>query len=351
MELQFLRRVTRKEKAFFTRQLATMLKAGLSLVRSLNIIRSQTRNRYFEEILADITQRLEEGYPLSQSLARYPNVFDEVYVAIIKAGEASGKLEKVLGELAESLEEENRLTSAVYNALLYPVFVLVAMVLVGIYVVSRIIPQLKELFAENQAQLPWVTQMLIAFSDFFNRFWYIILLLLIIGVVVLRMYLKTPSGRLLWSTLQLKIPGVNRIFEGLHMTQFCRTFGMLSASGIPIIDAVGIVGGVMSNVLYRDAMTEVAHQLELGIPMSTPISKNPWFPPLVGQMILVGEQTGRLDEVFFNLASYYETETTNKIKGLASLLEPVLIVIVGAGVAFMVFAVLIPVYQISQVVG
>lgn len=351
MELQFLRRVTNKEKAFFTRQLAVMLKAGLPLTRGLNIILTQTKNKYFAAILTDVYEHLEEGYPLSQALGRYPSVFNEVYIAVVRAGEASGQLEKVLAELSKNLEEQNRLTSAVYNAMLYPVFVLLAMILIGFYVVTRIIPQLKELFSESDVQLPLATRVLLAVADFLNQYWYIVIILLVIVVVVLRMYFKTPAGRLFWSMTQLKVPLFKQIFEGVHVNQFCRTFGMLTTAGVPIIDTVNIVGQVVNNVVYREAMVEVAHQLELGVPMSSPISKNPWFPPLVSQMILVGEQTGRLDEIFLNLASYYETETTNRIKGIASLLEPILIIIVGIGVAFMVFAVLMPIYEVSQVVG
>lgn len=351
MELQFLRRVTNKEKAFFTRQLATMLDAGLPLTRAINIIQGQTKNKYFSAILSDIYNHLEEGYPFSQCLARYPNVFTEVYISVVKAGEASGKLEGVLKELSSNLEEQNRLMNAVYNAMLYPAFVVVAMILVGFYVISNIIPQLRELFTESNVELPLITKMLLSFSDFFNKFWYLVVLLIVGVILVLRLYFKTPAGRLFWSSLQLRLPLFKPIFEGLHMNQFCRTFGMLTKSGVPIMDTVKIVAHTINNTLYQESMVEVGHQLELGVPMSVPISKNPYFPPLVSQMILVGEQTGRMDEIFLNLAAYYENETSSKIKGVSSLIEPILIIIVGVGVAFMVFAVLVPIYEVSQVVG
>lgn len=350
MKIQILKRVSSKEKAFFTRQLAAMLGAGIPLVRALATINSQVQNPLFNQILQEISQRLEEGYGLSQILRQYPKVFDHVYTSIVEAGEASGKLTVVLEELASRLEEENRFMMGVYNALLYPVFVMLAMMGVSIFLLLRIIPQLKLLFAESNVQLPFFTRVLIGTADFVTRFWYIVLIFLIGGILALRLYLKTEAGQKFLSRLQLKTPVFKNIFLGIHMTRFSRTLGMLSSAGVPVIESVGIVGDTMNNIDYKEAMLEVTRNLEHGIPMSTPLSTNAFFPPLVSQMILVGEQTGRIDDILIKLADYYEETTESQIKAFSGLIEPFLIVIVGIGVAFVVFAILMPIYQLAQVV-
>jgi type II secretory pathway component PulF len=345
-KLPSLKRVSVKEKAFFARQLSVMLASGIQLAQALDILNRQTKNEYFKEIVESMRQDLNKGISFSGTLGKHQNVFGLVFLNVVRSGEASGNLEKVLHDLADQLEAEDRFISNIRGALIYPIFIFVVMVFVAILMAVKVIPQLRGVFEESGAQLPWSTQVLFWISSLLITKWWVIIGVLAGIVVFLRWYFTTEGGILLWGNFQIKNPtglGLN-----VFMARFARTMGMLAGAGVPIIEAVSITSEVMGNELYRRDLNEVVQELERGIPMSVPLSKSPHFPVLVSQMMTVGEQTGKLDEILENLAKYYETEAEDRVRNLSKIFEPALIVFMGLGVAFIVFSILLPIYNIAQ---
>ena len=347
INLDFLERVTTKDKAFLSRQLATMIASGLPLDRAIAILAAQSRKKILKETLESINADLESGEKFSTAISRHPKVFDKVYINIVISGEAVGKLSEVLTHLADQLEKESDFKSKIQSAIVYPAFIIVVMVAIVFLMMTNVIPQISDIFKESGAQLPWTTLALISISEFVVTYWYIVVIVLIGIVVGLIFFLRTETGRYTLHKLYINIP--TGIGKDVYMARFARTLGMLLQAGTPIIDAVKITADVINNVIYQKSLENVAAQLERGIPMSVPIEKDPNFPLVVPQMVMVGEQTGKIDEILMNLAEYYESQSADKLKGLTSLFEPLLIVIIGIGVAFIVFSILMPIYQIVQV--
>ena len=347
--LSWFNRISLKERVFFSRQLSTMIGSGVPLNQALNLLLVQTRNVVMRTTITTIIHDLEAGYSFSTAIAKHPHVFNKVYIAIIRSGEQSGKMDIVLKRMAEQLENEASFTGKIRSALLYPAFIFVAMIGVAILMMVRVIPQLKSIFEEAGAQLPISTRLLIALSDFMVQYWYLAILIVVGAAVGGRVFItSTGTGRTFWNHMQISFPVFGGLNQGAYMARMNRTMSMLVQSGIPIIEAIKIVADVIDNKLYYDGLIEVASQVERGVPMSVPLSQNPIFPVIVAQMISVGEQTGKLEQILDNLAVYYEDETGTKIKGLSSLLEPAIMLVIGGGVAFLVFSILMPIYNIAN---
>lgn len=351
-KIPFFSGVSLKERAFFARQLSIMLAAGMQLDQALAILAGQTRNNNLRLAVLDIIKQLETGHSFSVALSRHTDEFGSVFAAVIRGGEASGRLDTVLEELAKQLENETRSMNAVKGALVYPLFILAAMIVMAVVVIIKVIPQLKDIFTSAKVDLPLQTTILLKLSDFFSAWWWLVLILVIVLIVVLR-YLatKTDVGHYYWNKLQVNPPLGKSITQGTYMLRFSRTLSMLVSAGIPIIEAINITAETMNNIIYEQSLKEVVGELERGVPMSVPLEKNANFPPIVSQMVHVGEQTGRLDEVLNNISYFFEDDVNTKTKALTSLFEPILIVILGLGVMFMVFAILVPIYSITQAQG
>lgn len=346
INLTFLQRVSVKDRAFLSRQLATMLGAGISLIEALKILLMQTKNKIISAALVQIVHDIESGQPFSSAIEQHPKLFNSIYVAIVRSGEASGKLEDVLLQLAENIEKENALVGKLKSAMVYPIFIVTAMIGVAILMMVRVMPQLKSIFEESNAQLPISTKIMIASSDFMVRYWWLVVAVLIGGVLGLIAYSKTIAGSRLLNNLEVRIP---LFAEDLYMSRFARTMSMLIKGGLPIIQSLDITANVMNNYIYRDILLQAKGEIERGLPLSAPLDKTKYFPKIVSQMVLVGEQTGRLDSILERLAIYYEEDLDDKVKGISSLIEPVIIVILGIGVAFLVMAVLMPIYNITEI--
>lgn len=349
MTLPFLqKRVSVAERAFVARQLATMLSSGLPIDRAIAVLANQvgSRNKYLITVFRQIESDLEAGLAFSSAIAKHPRVFNRVFVNVVKAGEAVGKVSEVLEDLATRLEQEHEFISKVWGAMYYPILILIGMVAVGVIMMIQIIPQFKQIFEEAQIPLPFVTQMLLVVSDFVARQWYIALLLVVALAVAARFYLASDRGKLFTDWLTLKTP--TGIVQSFYMARFTRTLSLLTQSGTPIIEALAITGEVVHNHYYLEVISTARDDVSRGIPLSVPLSKSSLFPIIVPQMILVGEQTGRIDDVMQKLAIFFEEDTNNKLKALTSLFEPIMLVIIGLGVAFMVFAIFIPIYSIAR---
>ncbi len=346
IQLPFQNQITVKNKAFLARQLSTMIASGLALNKAIAILADQERNPKLKEILLGILDSLEAGAPFSTAAARYPIVFDRVFINIIVSGETVGKLADVLGQLAEQYEKQGEFSGRVRGAFAYPAFIVVAMLIVGAVMMVYIVPQLQSIFDEAEASLPLATQVIVWLSNFLKNYWYLVIAG-VIGLVVLgQAYIKSAAGRRVVDYLQLRLPG--GLGVQIYMTQLARTLGMLIQAGTPIIEALNVTAEVLDNVYYQELLKDAVSQVKRGIPLSVPLSKSAYFPPIVGQMVSVGEQTGELDTILLNLGQYYQGEVDDQLKNISSLIEPIIIVIVGIGVGFLVYSILIPIYNIAQ---
>ncbi len=345
-KLPFFNTVSSREKAFLARQLATMVVSGLPLDRGVGVLLTQTKKPALKTALEAILQDLEAGTAFSSALAKHPNVFDDIFVSVVVSGETVGKLAEVLDQLATQLEKQSDFAGKVKGALMYPAFIFVAMLIVGGITMTRVVPQLESIFKESGAKLPIATQILIAISNFLLHDWMLVVVLAVGVGVLVRVFLASPPGRRLLDTIAIRLPYEQGL--DIYMARFSRTLGMLTQAGTPIIKALEVTGEVMNNSIYHAEMANIRAQVERGIPLSAPIAQSKLFPEIATQMILVGEQTGRLDDVLLRMAEYYESQSEDKIKNLSNLLEPVIIVIIGLAVGFMLYSILVPIYNVAQ---
>lgn len=344
----FQHSVSMKQKTVFARQLSTMIEAGLTLGQALRLMVRQSEKGYFQDVLSAILANIEDGFSFSTALAQFPDVFDSIFINVIRSGEATGKLEMVLGELANTYEKKVTTTGKIKGALFYPAFIILTMFGVGAIMMTKVIPQLKDVFDSSGKALPESTQILIAISDFLVKDWFIAIAGIIILVVALRLFFRSETGIELVSKIGLKLPIAKAIVMQNSMAQMARLLSMLLGSGVPLLEALRLIQESFTNRVYKRALTKISAEVEKGIPMSVPIGANPVFPLLVGQMVAVGEQTGKMDEVMLHMALYYEAEVDVQVNGLSSLIEPVIMVLLGVAVAWLVIAILLPIYQISS---
>lgn len=345
--IPFFGKVALKDKTLFARQLATMIEAGLTLSQAIRLLVRQNRKGKFRTVLEAILSDIQDGFSFSTALAKFPDVFDNIFINVVRSGEATGKLEIVLAQLATTMEKDVKVRGKIKGALFYPAFILIAMIGVAIIMLTKVIPNLKEVFTGSGKQLPGSTTFLLTLSDFFVHRWPIVLILVVGGFVGGRLFFRSEFGIRFYSKVSLRIPIMGRIIEQSSIARFGRLLGMLLSSGVPLLEALRLINDSFTNRLYQVAFKDVAAQVERGIPMSTPIMENKVFPLMLGQMVAVGEQTGKMDEVMNRLADYYDGEVDSIVGGLSSLIEPVVIVILGIGVAWLVIAILLPIYQIS----
>ncbi len=350
MNLFSARTITGKDKEFLFRQLSLMMEAGLPLPRAVDIVAHQTKKKSFSDLLRQIGASLQSGKQLSQILSRYPAVFSKEVVAAIHSGESTGRLGRVFQDLSQSQEEINDFNTSLLNSMLYPALIVLTVIVVSFYMTLSVIPKIADLFAQQNVTLPAASRFLIGSVNFFNHFWYIVLLVLVGIIIFVRIFLNSAGGRMLWSSLQLRLPVTGVLMTNIYISRLCRTMAMLIKNGVAIIEAVDITSGTVNNLLYKESFNKIRGSLERGLPISRPIADSKLYPPLVSQMILIGEQSGKLDTALNDVADNYKKEASTQLKTLSSLIEPVLIIVVGLGVAFMVYAILMPIYQIAQII-
>lgn len=344
-----LGQVTAKDKVMAFKQLSTMINAGLPLLQSLRILVDQTPNKFFKKILKTVADDVESGLSLYAAVGKFPNVFSTTFVNMIKMGERAGNMDQVLEKVADDQERSAAIRSKIIGAMIYPAFVIVTLVLAAGLMMVMVVPQLKGVFSEANVALPLSTTILIGASNLVTQYWSALLL---IGVVLLGAayyyFFRTVPGKRAKDIIIIRIPLFGRIARYQYMSHFARTLSLLISGGIPILDSLEIAGEVIPNHLYQKAIKEVTKDVERGISISDAMTKHKVFPSLVIQMVNVGEQTGRVDSLLFSVAEYYESELDTMIKSMLSLLEPILLIIMGLGVAFFVFSILLPIYNISS---
>lgn len=349
--LGFFNRVPRKDVVLFARQLAVMISATVPIVQALRILVKQTSNITFKIIISEIADDVDGGAKLSASLARYPQAFSDFFVHMVRSGETTGKLDETLNYLADQQEKDYDLQSKIQGAMIYPAFILGAMVIIGVLMMIFVIPKLTDALVAGGAQLPIATKILIAISSFLTHFWWLLIGLAIIVYVGGRFYLRTPGGRRQFDTIKFHLPIFGGIFEKIYLVRFSRSFSTLIASGIPATKALEIVADVIGNVIYRDLTLQTIQEVEAGNSIATVLVQSKVVPPMLPQMMIVGEQTGKLDLILDKLANFYSKELENLVANLVSIIEPLILVVMGGAVAVIVMAILLPLYNLSNAIS
>lgn len=343
-----LKKVSFSDIVTFTRQFSTMVTAGLTITEALSILRGQTPNQALAKILDDILHEIEAGNNLASALEKYPQHFSRTYIALVRAGEAGGILDKVLERLADNLEKQREFTSKIKGAMVYPGIIMVGMVVVVFIMMTVVVPKLTALYKDFGITLPFATRLLISISDFFVAFWWLIIIAAVGSVVGFRAWRKTPVGTKILDSLVLRLPIWGNLKKQIILVEFTRTLGLLVGAGLPILEALNIVSDSLDNVIYREGIKEAAKAVEKGFPLGVPLAQNPNFPPILGQMTKVGEETGKLDESLLKLSHYFESESEQMVRSLTTAIEPLIMIVLGLGVGFLILAVVLPIYKLTE---
>lgn len=341
--------VSAAQKIFFVQQLGIMTKTGISMSVALSTLSEQTSNKRFSAVLADLNQEVEKGNALSAGMEKHQKIFGDLFINMIKSGEASGKLEEVLNQLFIQIKKDHALVSKVRGALIYPAVVITAMIGVGSFVVLYVIPNLTQVFTEINAPLPLPTRLLIGFSNVVSRYGLYCLAAVIISLIIAVRFIASPRGKYLWHQALLKLPIVGAIIKKINLARFCRTLSSLLKTDIAIVKSFEITANVLSNQLYKQALKQAKEKVKKGEGVKASLSPyKKLIPPVVLQMINVGEETGSLANILEEAAQFYEDDIDRTMSNLPSIIEPILIVILGAGVAAMAVAIIMPMYSLSQ---
>lgn len=332
----------------FTRQFSTMVSTGLPLTDALTILQAQTKNKTFSKMIKEIIADVEGGMSLSSALSKHPSAFNNIYVNLVQAGETGGVLDKVLAKLAETLEKERDFKAKTKGAFIYPIIVVTVMIIVVSIMMIFVIPKLTSLYVEVGASLPLPTRILIGMSNFMRSFWWLLLLFVVGAFLGFRAYKRTDAGAGVLSRLSLTVPIWGKIKKSLILAQFTRTLGLLITAGIPIVTALKVVSELLESPTYEEALSDVIKKVERGSTLYQPLVANTIFPPIVGQMVRVGEETGKMDDVLARLSVYFEGESENMIRNLNTALEPVILVTLGIGVAALVLSIIVPIYNLTS---
>jgi type IV pilus assembly protein PilC len=347
-----LQRVKAKDLTIFSRQFATMVNAGLAMLRCLYILEEQTQNKKLARVLTQVRADVEAGISLSDALAKHPDVFSRLYVSMVRAGEVGGILDEVLNRLATQLEKDDSIRRAVKAAMVYPLMIGSFAIIVLMGMVMFLIPIFANMYKDlGNAKLPALTRYMITASDLIRGYWFIVFPAIIALVWFLRRLKKTPKGQAAWDRFKLKFPmGIGEIVRKIAVARFSRTFGTLVSSGVPILQAIEITGKTAGNTVIEDAMVGVQANVKEGQSISEPLEKVSVFPPMVTQMIAVGEETGSLDQMLQKIADFYEDEVNAAVKSLTSILEPILMLGVGGIVGLVVISMYLPIFNMMNIV-
>lgn len=340
--------VPSKEVVIFTRQLSTMLNAGLPLSQSLSTVQDQTSNKTLKTIIADVVGSINGGAPLSDSLAKYPKVFNNVYIALVRAGETSGTLDQSLARLADQQEHDADQLSKIRGAMIYPAIVLVVIIAVVVFMLVTLIPEVVSMYDDLGKTLPMSTAILMSIVNFFGKFWYLIILVVGGLIFFARRWLATDSGRRAWDTFKLNMPMFNSLFRKLYMARFSRTAQVLLQSGVSMMETLKISADAVNNVVVKDEILQGVSKVKNGKALSDALSNQDYILPFVSQMIKIGESSGSIDAMLEKVADYYDKEVDNAIAAISTLIEPILMVAMAGMIGFIVLAVLLPIYSLSD---
>lgn len=349
--LRFFERIRADEIHVMTRQLATLLGAAIPLVQALSSLVDQTENSALKRVIAQIRESVNEGSTLTKALSDHPKLFSSIYINMVRAGEASGSLDVVLERLADFGEKQQALRGRMRSALVYPLFMAVIGAAILFILITYVVPNITQVFDEMGRVLPAPTKFLIGLSDFLQNYWWIVILGVFLAVSLLRYIVSRPAGRSAWDLLKLKMPITGPVLRKIILARFSSTLGSLLNSGVELMAAMQIVKTLIDNVRIADVLDEAMDDIEKGKSMASSLAGSPWFPPMFVQMIAVGEQSGTLEKMLGKISAAYEREVENAIMGMTSLIEPLMIAVMGAAVGFIVLSILLPIFEMNQLVG
>jgi len=344
------RKIRLKELSIFTRQMSAMLAAGMPLVQTLSAMEEQTDNKNFKPVINGIRTRVEGGAMYSESLAYYPSVFDELYISMMQAGEVGGILPDTCARVASFLESSNRLRAKVKSAMMYPTVVMIVAFLLATVLIMFILPVFVGMFSDFGAELPGLTQALLDFSHLLTSYWYIAIALISGMVYAFKRYYKTDKGQYKIDELRLKIPGLGELATKVAVSRFASTFAQLMHSGVQIIESLEIVGLATGNRVIGDSLLNARKTIEEGEPLSKALESNKYYPRMLIHMLSAGEKTGQVEEMMDKVAEFYDSEVETMLAGITSLIEPLLMVFVGAIIGTVVVAMFLPIFKMSEIV-
>lgn len=348
------KKVKSKDLVIFTRQLSTMISAGVPLTRAMYTLQMQTDNKYFKEVIGSMMKDIEGGLAMGDAFSKYPNVFSEVYVNMVKAGEAGGILDEILKRLAAQVEQDSSMRKKIKSAMAYPVVIFGITILAFFGIMIFVIPKLGKIIKDlggEDAKLPVYTEMMLSFSTFLQKNAIPLLVVSAIGIYILRRYIRTPKGKYKFHALLLRLPIIKTVVIKIAIARFARTFASLMSAGVAVLDALQVTGGAIGNKVIEAELQEAAKAVKNGKQLSEPLSQSKHFPPIVSQMLAIGEETGQIDTILIKVADFYEEEVETTIDGLSSLIEPLMIVVLGGMVGLIAASVMGPIASLSKNVG
>jgi len=341
--------VPMKEKVVFMRQMATMISSGLPLNRALEIMVEQSANPMFKKVLVNVSTAVQSGKSLSVSFREQEDVFDNITLNLIEAGEESGNLEVILGKLATELEEKDSLNRKIKSAMIYPIIILIVILGVVLMMMFVLVPSMSDIYKDFGADLPIITKMIMAMSDFALNYWWAVIIIFLVLFLGFRFYKSTEKGKKTIDKVILKIPIIGKLVSKTQIAQFTRILALLLGSGLSIVKALELTGQSLGNTVFKDVVMDARDEVEKGGPLALPIARSTNFPLLVSSMISVGEETGEIDAVLAKVSEYYKEEVDTATSNLSSVLEPVLLIIMGVAVGFIALGVYMPMFGLSQV--
>ena len=343
---RFTNRISSKDKIVFSRQLATLIGAGLPLTQSLHTVFEQTANKKMQEIVQEIIADVEGGKTLSSAFSKHPEVFNKIFIALVTAGEASGTLDDALKRIADQQEKDAAMVSKIRGAMVYPGIVLAVMVAVGVFMMVTIVPQVAKLYSDMKKTLPVLTSILIGISNFVINFWWLTLILLALAIFFARQYVRTEAGSRLLDNLKLNMPPFKGMFRRLYMARFTRMGQTLLVTGVPMLDMLAIAAEGVNNAVVAEEITRAAGKVQSGKALSAALQTEDYILPMVPQMIKIGEQSGRIDEMMGKTAQAYEDELDEEIQAISTMIEPIMMVILAIFAGVLIGAVLFPIYSL-----
>ncbi|MEK7606961.1 MAG: type II secretion system F family protein [Patescibacteria group bacterium] len=347
--LEFLEHISVRDFVVFARQLSVLIGAKVPLVQSLRTASRQTTHRRFQTILTAVADDVESGTKLSTALSRYPTPFDDFFINMVRSGETSGRLDEVLNYLADQKEKDYDLISKIRGAMIYPAFIIVGMFAVGIVMMVFVIPQLTGVLQESGAALPWTTRLLIGTSGFMQKYWLLVILLMLGSLVAFRSLLaRSHEFRSGWDQVKVRLPLVGGILQKIYLVRFTRSMETLMAGGVDVVGSLRVAADVVGNAAYRDLLLATVKEVEDGNSMTSVLSKSALVPNMIHQMLSVGEETGRLKEILGKLTLFYAREVDNSVGNLVAVIEPLIMIVIGAAVGVIVSAIILPMYQLAS---
>lgn len=348
MNLDFLNRVKPKDIVIFSRQFSVLISANVSMIQALKVLVDQTSNLILKMVISEVADEVDAGSSLSEALGKRGNIFNNFYVSVVRSGESSGKLDEVLSYLADEMEKDYDMMSKIKGAMIYPAFVLSALTIVGAIMMTFVVPKLTVILTESNTELPITTRILIGTSAFMQKYWWVIIVVVVCIIAAFRWYTKRPWGKRQLDYIKLRLPIFGHLFQLIYLVRFTRSMNTLIVGGVTIDDSLKVAAEVVDNTIYQELIEETIKEVEDGNSISSVFMNSKTIPKMVSQMLSIGEKTGKMDVILEKITNFYTREINNMIANLMTLMEPIIMIIMGIAVGIMVAAIILPMYNLAS---